>query len=61
MTTAASGAHFEIKVGGVVRTHRDERDSAIEAAQFLQQRNPGVKIVITDLRDGSDIPHGRSA
>jgi hypothetical protein len=61
MTTAASGAYFEIKIGGVVRTHRDDRDSAVEAARFLQQRNPGAKIAITDLRDGSNIPHDRSA
>jgi hypothetical protein len=47
---------FEIKVDGVVRSHRDERDTAIEAARFLQQRNPGSKNVITDLRDGSQIP-----
>ncbi len=44
---------FEIRVDGVVRTHRDVRDTAIEAARFLQQRNPGAKIVVTDLRDGS--------
>jgi hypothetical protein len=54
--TDTSGAQFEIKVDGVVRSHRDERDTAIEAARFLQQRNPGSKIVITDLRDGSQIP-----
>ena len=45
---------------GVVRSHRDFRETAIEAARFLQQRNPGAKIAITDLRDGSVVPHGRS-
>jgi hypothetical protein len=55
------GAHFEIKVDGIVRTHRDVRDTAIEAARFLQQRNPGARIVITDLRDGSVIAHSRPA
>lgn len=59
--SAASGAHFEIKIDNVVRTHRDVRDSAIEAARFLQQLNLGAKIVITDLRAGSDIPHDRLA
>jgi hypothetical protein len=49
------GAHFEIKVDGIVRTHRDERDTAIEAARFIQQRSPGVKIAVTDLRDGSAV------
>jgi hypothetical protein len=46
----ASGAQFEVKVSGEVRTHRDERDTAVEAARFLQQRPPGAKILITDLR-----------
>jgi hypothetical protein len=55
MTSATSGAHFEIKVDGLVRTHRDDRDTAIEAARFLRQRNPGAKVAITDLRDGSEI------
>jgi hypothetical protein len=55
MTAATSGAHFEIKVDGVVRTHRDVRDTAIECARFLQQRNPATKIVITDLRNGSRV------
>jgi hypothetical protein len=49
------GAIFEIKVDGVVRTHRVQRDTAIEAARFLQQRNPGAKIEIRDLRDGSAV------
>jgi hypothetical protein len=49
------GAHFEISVDGTPRTHRDERDTAIEAARFLQQRNPGAKIAITGLQDGSAI------
>jgi hypothetical protein len=56
MTREASGGQFEIKVDGVVRTHRDVRETAIEAARFLQQRNPGAKIVVTDLRDGSGVP-----
>jgi hypothetical protein len=59
--TAASGAYFEIKVDGIVRSHRDERDTAIEAARFLQQRNPGAKVAITDLRDGLVVPFDRSA
>lgn len=54
MTTSPSGASFEIKVDDVVRTHRDQRD--IEAARLLQQRNPGAKITVTDLCDGSQIP-----
>jgi hypothetical protein len=57
----APGAHFEIKIDGVPRTYRDVRETAIEAARFLQQRNPGAKILITDLRDGSVVPFDRSA
>jgi hypothetical protein len=55
MTTgnALDGAKFEIKVDGMVRTHRDVRSTAIEAARFLQSK--GAKIVVTDLRDGSDV------
>jgi integrase len=51
--TDTSGAQFEIKVDGVVRSYRDKRDTAFEAARFLQQRNPGANISVTDLRDGS--------
>jgi len=40
----------------VVRTHRDVRETTVEAAQFLKQRNPGAAILITDLRDGSNVP-----
>jgi hypothetical protein len=61
MTASASGAQFEIKTDGMTRTHRDERDTAIEAARLLQQRIPGAKIVITDLRDGSVVSFDRSA
>ena len=56
-----TGAHFENNVDGMVRTHRDLRDTAIEAARFLQQRNPSARIVITDLRDGSPVPFDRSS
>ncbi len=52
----APGAMYEIRVDGLVRSHRDVRETAIEAARFLQQRNPGSKIVVTDLRDGSNVP-----
>ena len=55
------GANFAIKVDGVVCTHRDFRETAVEAARFLQRCNPGAKIVITNLQDGSEVPHDRSA
>ena len=56
MTAKASGPHFEIKVDGIVRTHRDVRDTAVEGARLLQQRNPGAKIEVSDLRNGSQVP-----
>ena len=56
-----SGAHFEIKVDGIVRTHRDLRETAIEAARNLQRTTPGAKIAVTHLRDGTVIPHERPA
>ena len=56
-----TGADYEIKIDGVVRSHHDLREPAIEAARFLQTRNPGATIVITDLRGGSEVPHDRSA
>jgi len=55
------GAHYEIKVDGVVRTHRDVRETAIEAARNLQVSARGAKIVISDLRDGSNVPFERSS
>jgi hypothetical protein len=36
----AHGAHFEIKVDGVVRTHRNFRESAIEADGFCSSDSP---------------------
>jgi pyruvate/2-oxoglutarate/acetoin dehydrogenase E1 component len=53
---AAPGVHFEITVDGIVRTHREVRATAIEAARHLQQ--PGARITVTDLR--SVVPHDRS-
>jgi len=53
------GAHFEIKIDGIVRTHRDFRETAIEAARFLQMFNPNAKIAVTDQRDGSAVPFDR--
>jgi hypothetical protein len=59
MTAAVSGAQFEIRIDGVVRSYRDQHEAAIEAARFLRQRHPGAKITVTDLRDGSDVPFAR--
>ncbi len=59
MTREATGAQFEIAVDGIVRSHRDFRETAIEAARFQQQRLPAAKITVTDLRDGAVVPFDR--
>jgi hypothetical protein len=45
-------ARYEISIDGTVRTHRDVRDIAIEAANFLKAQNPYSKVVIRDLLTG---------
>jgi len=55
LKSGVAGAQFEIAVDGAVRTHRDDRDIAIEAARFLHLRNLNATIVITDLRDGRTV------
>jgi hypothetical protein len=52
---------YAIRIDGVVHTLRVFRDTAIKAARLLQQRHPGAKVTITDLRDGSDVPFDQSA
>jgi hypothetical protein len=47
------GANFKTKVDGIVRAHRDVRDTAIEPARLLHQRNRDAKIAITDVLDRS--------
>jgi hypothetical protein len=38
-----------------VRSYRYHREDAIEAARVLHVRYPGVRIRVTDLRDGSEV------
>jgi hypothetical protein len=52
-------ARFEIKVDGVVRSHRDILNNAIEVARSLRQKNPDADITIIDQRDGSAVPFDR--
>jgi hypothetical protein len=59
MTREGLGAQFAIKLDGMIRTHRDFRETAVAAARFLQMHHPSAKIVITDLRDGSTVPFQR--
>jgi predicted nucleic acid-binding protein len=46
------GAHFEISIDGVPRTHRDVLEIAIEAAKLHKERQPTEEIIVRDLRDG---------
>jgi hypothetical protein len=48
-----SGARYEISIDGVVRTHRDLREIAVEAATFLKLRNPPSRVVVRDLITGT--------
>jgi hypothetical protein len=45
-------ARYEISVDGTVRTHRDAREIAIEAANVLKSRSPYSKVVVRDLWTG---------
>ncbi len=49
MTTKDTGAHFEISINGVPRTHRDVRETAIEAALYHKQRVPTEEVRVRDL------------
>jgi len=60
-TAPTPGVHFEIKVDGIVRTHRDVRETAIEAARNLQLSTRGAKVVVTALLAGSVVPFDRPA
>jgi hypothetical protein len=45
-------ARYEISIDGTVRTHRDAREIAIEAADLLKARSAYSKVVIRDLWTG---------
>jgi hypothetical protein len=47
------GSCFEIQVDGKARSMRDIKGVALEAGQLLKQKQPGSKVTVHDLRDGS--------
>jgi hypothetical protein len=47
------GACFEIRVDGKTRSHRDRKETAIEAGRYLKQMQPKSEIIVRDLRDNS--------
>jgi hypothetical protein len=50
-TTKAPSAQFEISVGKL-RTYRDRKAVAIEAAEYLRRKHPNSEVVVKDLRSG---------
>ena len=53
-------ARYEISVDGVVRTHRDSQDIALEAANVLKACSPYSKVVIRDLSNGETMEFSAS-
>jgi hypothetical protein len=47
------GACFEIRVDGKTRSHRDRKETAIEAGRYLKQMEPKSEIIVRDVRDNS--------
>jgi hypothetical protein len=47
------GACFEIRVDCKARSHRDRKETAIEAGRYLKQMQPKSEIIVRDLRDNS--------
>ena len=45
-------AQFEISIDGKPRSHRERREVAIEAAEFLKRKFPNCDIVVKDLQSG---------
>ena len=49
-----TGAQFEISIGGVPRTYRDQKDLALLAAQILKSRNPNSAVKVKDMKTGEE-------
>jgi hypothetical protein len=47
------GTCFEIKVDGRTRSYRDQKETAIEAGQYLKELQPKDEVSVHDLRDNS--------
>ena len=52
---ANPGAQYEISIDGVRRTYRDQKDIAIQSAQFLKSRNPHSVVKLKDLQTGEEL------
>jgi hypothetical protein len=53
MVQSDVGAGFEIIVDGKSRSHRDRKETAIEAGRYLKQMQPKSVITVRDVRDNS--------
>jgi hypothetical protein len=53
MIESQTGARYAIVIDGTVRTHRDLREAAFEAANVLKALNPYCKV--SDLHTGAEI------
>jgi hypothetical protein len=51
MVQSDVGACFEIIVDGKTRSHRDRKETAIEAGRYLKQMHPQSEIMVRDVRD----------
>jgi hypothetical protein len=49
------GLRYAIVVDGIVRTHRDQLEVAMEAASVLKACRPYGRVVIRDLQTGTEI------
>jgi hypothetical protein len=53
MVQSNVGSGFEIIVDGKSRSHRDRKETAIEAGRYLKQMQPQSVITVRDVRDNS--------
>ena len=53
MVQSDVGPGFEIIVDGKSRSHRDRKETAIEAGRYLKQMQPQSAITVRDVRDNS--------
>ena len=53
MVQSDVGFGFEIIVDGKSRSHRDRKETAIEAGRYLKQMQPQSVITVRDVRDNS--------
>ena len=51
-TNRNDGRSIEIGIDGAPRTYRDRKDYAMEAARFIQSKNPHGMVEVEDLQSG---------